>query len=356
MCSNTPIRRKYNPALATLAGTTVVDLAPWFLYLSTDNLIFVFHVQEPLFPALSASKTVQIIVEAINDGPSITGPLEMVAEEDTPTAMNGITVHDPDCDDVPRGVLEVAITASNGTMQLLGSVAGLYLMEALPGSLKIRGKTGSVNVALAGLSYVAATDFSGRDTILVTADDLGNSGTGGALSATWSTQVVVTAVNDPPVILPPAELDLAAGGVLFVLEDETSPLGAFGVSDVDDVFLRVSVSAQVGSVRTNGMDKESMLVVTSSDEAYAATGSRITFEGTSDEVSAALGNLRYTSSLNWNSVASESRDVVEVSRVCENLRPYFSAGRCFVLSSKSSQDANRGMVSQKRTVIRQLIL
>ena len=128
----------------------------------------------------------------------------------------------------------------------------------------------------------------------------------------------MTAVNDPPAIVPPAELNLVAGGVLFVLEDETSPLGAFGVSDVDDVFLRVTVSAQVGSVRTDGIDQDSMLVVTFSDEAYtAATGSRTTFEGTSDEVSAALGNLTYTSSLNWNSLASKSRDVVEVSRARE---------------------------------------
>lgn len=292
----------------------------------TDDPIYVVPFQEPLSTALSASKTIQIIVEAINDSPYIVGPLDMVAEEDTPTAVNGITVHDPDCDDVPRGVLEVAIIASNGTVQLLGSVAGLYLMEALPGSLKIRGKTGPVNVALAGLSYVGATDFSGRDTIVVTADDLGNSGTGGALSASWSTEVLVSAVNDPPMILPPAELDLVAGGVLFVMEDETSPLGTFGVSDVDDVFLRVTVSAQVGSVRTDGIDKDSMLVVTSSDEANTATGSRITFEGTSDEVSPALGNLTYTSSLDWNSVASESRDVVEVSRVWEYVRHKFSAG------------------------------
>lgn len=291
----------------------------------TENLIFALPVQEPLSPPLSASKAIQIIVEAINDGPYIMAPLDMVAEEDTPTAVNGITVHDPDCDDVPRGVLEVATTASNGTVQLLGSVAGLYLMEALPGSLKIRGKTGPVNVALAGLSYVGATDFSGRDTIVVTVDDLGNSGAGAALSASWSTEILVTAVNDPPVILPPAELDLPAGGVLFVLEDATSPLGTFGVSDVDDVFLRVTVSAQVGRIRTDGIDKDSVLVVTSSDEAYTATGSRITFEGTSDDVSDALAKLTYTGSLNWNSVASESRDVVEVSRIWENLSPGCSA-------------------------------
>lgn len=255
-------------------------------------------------------------MEAINDGPSITGPLEIAAEEDASTMVNGIVVHDPDCDDAPRGVLEVSVTASNGTVQFLGSVAGLYLMEALPGSLKIRGKTGPVNVALAGLSYLGAAEFSGRDKIVVTADDLGNSGSGGSLSDSWSIDVLVAATNDPPVILPPPELDLAAGGVLFVVEDEPSPLGAFALADVDDVFLRVTVSANVGSVQTDGVDTESMLVITSSDESHAATGSRVTFEGIVDEVSAALGKLMYTSPLNWNSVTSKIRDVVEVRAVC----------------------------------------
>lgn len=271
-------------------------------------------VQELSSPDLSVRQTVQIIVEAINDGPTITGPIDIAADEDTPTAVTGVTVQDPDCDDAPRGVLEITIAASNGTVQFLGSVAGLYLMEALPGSLKIRGKTGPVNAALAGLSYVSVAEFSGRDKIVVTADDLGHSGMGGRLSTSWSIDVGVTATNDPPIILPPPELDLAAGGVLFVVEDEPTPLGTFGISDIDDVFLRVTVSATVGSVRTDGIDGESMLMVTSSDEAHTATGSRVTFEGTSDEVSAALGKLTYTSSLNWNSVAY-SRDVVEVSRV-----------------------------------------
>ncbi len=254
-------------------------------------------------------------MEAINDGPSITGPLEIATEEDASATVNGITVHDPDCDDAPRGVLEISVTASNGIVQFLGSVAGLYLMEALPGSLKIRGRTGPVNVALAGLSYQGDAEYSGRDKIVVTANDLGHSGTGGPLPASWSIDVLVAATNDPPVILPPPELDLAAGGVLFVVEDEPSPLGAFGLADIDDMFLRVTVSAEVGSVQTDDVDTDSMLVITSTDESRAATGSRVTFEGTVDEVSVALGNLVYTSASNWNSVASKLRDVVEVRAV-----------------------------------------
>ncbi|CAN0003118.1 unnamed protein product, partial [Hapterophycus canaliculatus] len=143
------------------------------------NLNITIAAQDPPSDRLSVMKTVQVIVEAINDGPSIGAPLSIAVEEDTPTSVAGITVEDPDCDNAPRGVLEIAVAASNGTVQFVGSVAGLYIMEALPGTLKIRGKVGPVNAALAGLSYVGATEFSGADTIVVTADDLGNSGSGG---------------------------------------------------------------------------------------------------------------------------------------------------------------------------------
>ncbi|CAM9731023.1 unnamed protein product, partial [Ectocarpus fasciculatus] len=237
----------------------------------------------------------------INDGPSLTGPLTIQAEEDTPIAVTGVAVQDPDCDDAPRGVLEINVAASNGTVQFVGSVAGLYLMEALPGSLKVRGKTGPVNAALAGLSYEGVAEFSGTDRIVVTADDLGHSGTGGQLSASWSIEVIVSASNDPPVIQAPPELDLIAGGVLFVVEDESSPLGVFGVSDIDDAFLRVTVSASIGNIEQGGIEQAGMVAVASRNEAPTTTGSRVSFEGTADEVSDALGSLTYTSSMDWNS-------------------------------------------------------
>lgn len=262
---------------------------------------------------LSVVKTVQLIVEAVNDGPSIAGPDLVEAEEDTPVSLPGVRVEDPDCDDAPRGMLEVSITASNGTVQFLGSVAGLYLMEAPPGSLKIRGKTNPVNAALAGLSYTGAPEFSGDDSIVVTADDMGNSGDGGQLRAMMSVYVTVAAVNDAPEILVPPELDNTAGGVLFVVEDTSTPLGAFGVSDPDDAFLRVTVSTRVGIVTIDGFDEDSLKLKMLNDQRQAGTGSSVTLEGASDEVNAAFTRLTYTSALNWNSVAQRSRDIVEVS-------------------------------------------
>lgn len=273
------------------------------------------------------TKTVQIVVEAINDGPQITATLDLTAEEDTPIALTGISIQDPDCDDSPRGVLEVVIAASHGRVGLLGTVAGLYLMEAVPGTLKIRGKTAPVNAALSGLSYVGAEEFDGEDTIVVSADDLGNSGTGGRLRAIASIRVTVAPVNDPPKISAPPELDLPAGGVLFAVEDQLMPLGTFGVSDPDDGFLRVTVSAEVGSVGTDGVDELSILLVTSRDsEAQAGEGSSLTFEGASEDLSSVLAKLTYTSSPDWNSIAN-GRDVVSVSCTIGRLLRSCALGR-----------------------------
>lgn len=263
-------------------------------------------------PGLTVTKTAQVIVEAINDDPEITAAFYLAAKEDTPIAVAGITIQDPDCDDAPRGVLEVVIAASHGKVELVGTVAGLYLMEAMPGTLKIRGKTAPVNAALSGLSYVGAAEFDGEDTIVVTADDLGHSGTGGRLRASTSVRVTVAAVNDPPQILPPPELDLPAGGVFFAVEDQLMPIGKFGISDPDDGFLRATVSAKVGSVGTDGVHESSLLVKSWDSEEQPGTGSRVTFEGASQDVSSALTKLTYTSSPDWNSIAN-GRDVVSVS-------------------------------------------
>lgn len=261
---------------------------------------------------LTVKKVIQVVVEAINDGPQITAASDLAAEEDTPVTVTGIVIHDPDCDDAPRGVLEVVIAASHGKVELLGTVAGLYLMEAVPGTVKIRGKTAPVNAALSGLSYVGAAEFDGEDTIVVTADDLGHSGIGGRLRTSASIRVTVAVVNDPPKISAPPELDLPAGGVLFAVEDQLMPLGTFGISDLDDDFLRVVVSAKIGSVGTDGADERSLLVTSRDNEGRPGAGSRVTFEGASADVSSALTKLTYTSLPDWNSIAN-SRDMVSVS-------------------------------------------
>lgn len=259
---------------------------------------------------LSVSKTVQVVVGAVNDGPTITGRHHLAAEEDTIIAVEGIRVKDPDCDDAPRGVVEVSITASNGTVHFGGSVAGLYIMEAPPGALKIRGKTGPVNAALAGLDYTGAAEFSGEDTLVFTVDDLGHSGIGGALRSNFSLHITVEAVNDPPFISSPTEF--SSSRVLFVMEDQLTPLGRFEISDPDDDFVRVQVSTIFGRIDVDEIDAFGSLKIVFNTSEPPRNGSSVTLEGALWEVDKALAKLTYTSLPNWNSVIEHKRDAVKV--------------------------------------------
>lgn len=259
---------------------------------------------------LSVSKTVQVIVGAVNDGPTITGRRHLAAEEDTTITVEGIRVKDPDCDDAPRGVIEVSIAASNGTVHFGGSVAGLYLMEAPPGTLKIRGKTGPVNAALTGLDYTGVAEFSGEDTLVFTVDDLGHSGMGRALKSNFSLHITVEAVNDPPIISSPAEF--SSSGVLFVMEDQLTPLGRFEISDPDNDFVRVQVSTIFGRVDADEIGALSSLKMIFKTSEPLGNGSSVTLEGALGEVDKALAKLAYTSPPNWNSVIKHKRDTVKV--------------------------------------------
>lgn len=285
---------------------------------------------------LSVSKAVQVVVGAVNDGPTITGRHHLAAEEDTTIAVEGIRVNDPDCDDAPRGVIEVSIAASNGTVHFGGSVAGLYLMEAPPGTLQIRGKTGPVNAALAGLDYTGAAEYSGEDTLLFIVDDLGYSGMGGALRSNFSLHITIEAVNDPPLISFPTEFNPSDVGVLFVMEDQLTPLGRFGISDPDDDFVRVQVSTIFGRIDANEIDIFGPLKIVFNTSEPPRNGSSVTLEGALEEVDKALANLTYTSPPNWNSVIEHKRDTVKV-------RPHTQVNRCITSFLRASR--SRGAVA-----------
>ena len=61
------------------------------------------------------------------------------------------------------------------------------------------GSLTNVNAALAGLAYTPAADYNGGALLTITSDDLGNFGSGGALTDTDTVAITVTAVNDAPV-------------------------------------------------------------------------------------------------------------------------------------------------------------
>lgn len=282
--------------------------------MNSSTPIELLIVQEPLPDGLAVSKTVQVIVEAINDAPVIEAPHRLIAEEDTQISVVDVRIEDTDCDETPRGVLEVTIASSNGTITFQDSVAGLYLMEISPKFLKIRGKPAPISAAMAGLSYVGEAEFNGNDVVTITADDLGNSGEGGPLRTAHSINILVTATNDPPRLIVPANVEREAGGTLFVDEDTGMSMGDFGVVDPDDDTVIVRFSVRFGTLHTAAVGNgDSLIILLDNHSQQEPETSSISFEGATEDVSAALMTLTYKGPVNWNS-AADDRDLVKVSR------------------------------------------
>ena len=63
-----------------------------------------------------------------------------------------------------------------------------------------QGTLANLNAALDGVRYDPALNYSGSDALTVTTNDLGNTGSGGALSATNSAFISVAFVNSAPVL------------------------------------------------------------------------------------------------------------------------------------------------------------
>ena len=66
------------------------------------------------------------------------------------------------------------------------------------------GTLANINAALNGLAYQPTANFNGADTLTITTNDQGNTGTGGAVPDTDTVAITVTAVNDAPTNTVPA--------------------------------------------------------------------------------------------------------------------------------------------------------
>ena len=153
--------------------------------------------------ALQASGSTVVNITAVNDNPVNTVPGTQTVAEETAAVISGISISDVDA---ASNNLTTRLQVLNGTVNV--SLAGLAAISAgVNGSadLTIQGTVAEINATLASLSYTGNADVVGSnaDTLTVTTDDLGNSGSGGAQSDVDTIQIDITAINDTPVITGP---------------------------------------------------------------------------------------------------------------------------------------------------------
>lgn len=242
-----------------------------------------------------ATQAIGITIAAINDAPTLTVPGTQTVNEDTDVGITGISFADTDVGENPTGEMRVTLSASNGTLNL-ATVSGLSFISGSNDSsaMVIEGTLAEVNAAVATLTYKGTANFNGNDTISVTVNDKGNTGTdpgntGDANSeeATATIGVTVNPINDTPTIATPA--------AQTVNEDTNLTIAGVTFADIDSAGDDVTATLSV----TNGI-----LTINSSITALtSATGSGtkdVTLVGTVAEINAAIAGMTYRGNLNFH--------------------------------------------------------
>ncbi len=172
---------------------------------------------------MSPAATSTITVNAVNDPPVIVHPSQVDTREETPVAISGITLTDID---MPGGPVQLTLQVSHGELAL-GSTTGLVEQSgSTPRRLIYRGTLTDLNAALATLTYTPDDDYYsgvlyGNEELLITVDDLGQTGSGISLTNA-RVPIIVDSINDAPRIANPQPTDETA--------DEGIPLPFDGIS------------------------------------------------------------------------------------------------------------------------------
>ncbi len=146
---------------------------------------------------LSYEQTFTIKISNVNESPQITLPPTQSVLENQNLVIKGINISDIDAQ---NGNLEVTLSASNGVLSL-NQTNGLIFTDGdgiADSNLVFRGTLITLNNALNNLVYTPNLNFIGNETISLSVNDLGNTGSGGALS---DAGIINIAVSDNSIIL-----------------------------------------------------------------------------------------------------------------------------------------------------------
>ncbi|WP_282756177.1 DUF4347 domain-containing protein, partial [Desulfuromonas thiophila] len=175
--------------------------------------------------AASASDTRTIAITAINDDPAVAGlPASITVTEDISSNADLSTVTFADVDSA-AGNVSLTIAAGTGTLAAT-SGGSVTIGGSGTGTITLTGTAANIDTFLntaSNIKYTGAANASGNnaDTLTLTANDGGNTGTGGGGDVNLGTvQVNITAVNDAPVLDNSGAMTLTS-----VTEDDANPAG-----------------------------------------------------------------------------------------------------------------------------------
>jgi VCBS repeat-containing protein len=171
-------------------------------HLYVDNVRLAYTIDgggSTAFSSASASSSIN--VTAVNDAPVNSVPPAQATSQNTPLVFstaggNRISVADVDA---AAGSERVTLTGTNGTISL-SAVAGLTFSAGTgtaDSAMTFTGTVSAINAALDGLSFTPTTGFSGAASLGILTNDQGNTGAGGALTASDTVTIGVASAATP---------------------------------------------------------------------------------------------------------------------------------------------------------------
>ncbi len=166
----------------------------------------------------TSTTTVNITVDAVNDAPVLTVPGLQTTVEDLGVTVTGIAVTDVDVNE-GTGVMQVTLSVGSGKLtvptNILGGLVAAQVLNNGTGAVVLQGPIAAVNATLAaGVTYLGNLNFHGTDTLSIVADDLGNTGSGGALTDSDSVSIHVLSPSEQIIQLQAAVQNLNSQGAL----------------------------------------------------------------------------------------------------------------------------------------------
>ncbi len=276
----------------TLAATHGLGYQAVADYAGTDALHMVTNdLGHYAGAALTATASAALSVSAVNDAPTVSLPSLPSTSEDTPFNLTGVSLSDIDAS---GSNLFVTLSVAHGSLSLSSTVSGGINSVTNNGSssLSFCGTLSQINTTLAdaaGLSYLGSANSNGNDTFTVLANDLGNTGNGGAQNTTATLPIIVNAVNDAPVTTVP--------GSQTASEDTTLSITGISVNDLDagSSPLQLTLAVAHGAITVNA--STSGAVVANNNSAS------VTLSGTLAQINTVLGysnGIGYQGSADYN--------------------------------------------------------
>ena len=236
--------------------------------------------------------TRSVTVVAVNDAPSASiVPTDYAATEQLALLLSGTGLSVAD-EDAGSAVIQASLSVADGWLDALAGSTGVVITGSGSGSLGLQGTVAQINALLAGtggatLHFTHDSDVPPATTTLtLQVDDLGHGGAGGALTASDSATIAITAVNDPPLWLRPLHASVIPGQTLVFEHLHYLGIGV-GDPDVGTGLLQMQLSATGGTLTLASLTG---LSFTLGDGDHDAA---LTVSGTLADLNAALDGLSY---------------------------------------------------------------